>query len=51
MPSERAVSLKTPPGVSHVQGLSGRQYMTRDAIVSVVEKDVSPLLRARFSRV
>ena len=23
MPSERAVSLKTPPGVSHVQGLSG----------------------------
>jgi hypothetical protein len=51
MPSERAVSLKTPPGVSHVQGLSGRQYMTRDAIVSVVEKDVSPLLRAGFSRV
>ena len=48
---ERFVSMKAPPGVTHVYGLSGRQYMTRDAIVSVVEKDVSPLLRAGFSRV
>jgi hypothetical protein len=51
MPSERAVSLKTPPGVSHVQGLSGRQYVARDAMVSVVEEDARPLLRAGFVRV
>jgi predicted phage terminase large subunit-like protein len=48
---EGLVSLKTPPGVSHVQGLSGRQYMARDAMVSVVEEDAPPLLRAGFSRV
>ena len=47
---ECLVSLKSPPGVTHVQGLSGRQYMTRDAVVSVVEEDASPLLRAGFSR-
>jgi predicted phage terminase large subunit-like protein len=46
---ESLVSLKTPPGVSHVQGLSGRQYTVRDATVSVVEEDVPPLLRAGFS--
>jgi predicted phage terminase large subunit-like protein len=49
--SERLVSLKSPPGVTHVQVLSGRQYMTRGAMVSVVEEDASPLLRAGFSRV
>ena len=48
---ERLVSLKTPLGVSHVSGLSGRQYMVREGIVTVVEKDASPLLRAGFSRV
>jgi predicted phage terminase large subunit-like protein len=48
---ERFVSLKTPPGVTHVQGLSDRQYMVRDAMVSVVEEDAPPLLRAGFSRV
>jgi predicted phage terminase large subunit-like protein len=48
---ERLVSPKTSPGVSHVQGLSGRQYMGRDAMVSVVEEDAPPLLRAGFSRV
>jgi hypothetical protein len=47
---ERLVSLKTLPGVSHVQGLSGRQYIARDAMVSVVEEDAPPLLRAGFSR-
>jgi predicted phage terminase large subunit-like protein len=48
---EGFVSLKTPPGVSHVQGLSGRQYVARDAMVSVVEEDARPLLRAGFVRV
>ena len=48
---EPVVSLKTPPCVSHLQGLSGRQYMARDAVVSVVEEDAPPLLRAGFSRV
>jgi hypothetical protein len=38
-------------GVSHVSGLSGRQYMVREGIITVVEKDASPLLRAGFSRV
>ena len=47
---ERLVSLKSPPGLTHVQGLFGRQYMTRGAMVSVVEEDASPLLRAGFSR-
>jgi predicted phage terminase large subunit-like protein len=47
---ERLVLLKTPPGVTHVQGLSGRQYMVRDGMVSVVEEDVPPLLPAGFSR-
>ena len=47
---ECLVSLKSPPGVTHVQGLFGRQYMTCGAMVSVVEEDASPLLRAGFSR-
>jgi hypothetical protein len=47
---ERLVSLKAPPGLTHVQGLGGRLYMARDGMVSVAEKDALPLLRAGFSR-
>src|SRR5271166_6143552 len=45
---ERFVSLKTPPGVTHVYGLSGRQYMVHEGIVAVVEEDAPPLLCAGF---
>jgi predicted phage terminase large subunit-like protein len=48
---ERFVSLKTPPGVSHVHGLSGRQYMVHEGIVAVLEEDAPPLLRAGFAGV
>ena len=44
------VSLKAPPGVTHVYGLSGRQYGVREGIVTVVEEDMPPLIRAGFAR-
>ena len=44
---EALISLKAPLGISHVQGLSGRQYTVQDGIVAVVEED-APLLRAGF---
>jgi predicted phage terminase large subunit-like protein len=44
------VSLKASPGVTHVYGLSGRQYGVREGVVAVVEEDVSSLLRAGYAR-
>ena len=45
------ISLKAPPGVSNVSGLSGQQYLVHDGILAVVEEDAPPLLRAGFARV
>ncbi|MBV8440183.1 MAG: phage terminase large subunit, partial [Hyphomicrobiales bacterium] len=45
---EPKVRLLAPEGVSHVQGLSGRQYVVRERTVEVDGEDARPLLRAGF---
>jgi predicted phage terminase large subunit-like protein len=42
------VRLVAPEGVTHVQGLSGKQYIVRDHVVEVDDDDAPPLLGAGF---
>jgi predicted phage terminase large subunit-like protein len=44
------VSLRAPEGVSHVSGLSGRQYLVSNRIISVEAGDAPPLVRSGFTR-
>jgi predicted phage terminase large subunit-like protein len=44
------IALRAPSNVSHVVGLSGRQYGVREGVVSVEREDVPPLLGAGFAR-
>jgi predicted phage terminase large subunit-like protein len=48
---EPKVRLVAPEGVTHVQGLDGRQYMVRQRIVEVDGRDAAPLLRAGFQKI
>jgi hypothetical protein len=45
----REVRLKTPPGITHVYGMSGQLYAVRDEFVTVAEENAAPLLRAGFT--
>ena len=45
--SRPPIALRAPSNVSHVVGLSGRQYIVRDGAVSVEREDVPPLRSAR----
>jgi predicted phage terminase large subunit-like protein len=45
----REVRFKTPPGITHVYGMSGQLYAVRDEFVTVAEENAAPLLRAGFT--
>jgi predicted phage terminase large subunit-like protein len=45
----RLVRLKAPPGISHVQTITGDSYMVLDGYVNLPEEDATPLLAAGFS--
>jgi len=42
------VRLRVPPGVSHVQGISGRSYAIQNDILEVIPEDAEPLKRRGY---
>jgi hypothetical protein len=45
----KLVRLKAPPGISHVQTITGDGYMVLNGYVNLPEEEATPLLAAGFS--